>query len=247
MNISIEVNTDEINNNEGHQFKFLTISFDVYGNLYLHENDESIKAYQLNISGKNIPYFDFGDYNMINKYTEKLKTFVVLDETNSLKTKIKMKIEKEHNEYEEYDYNSDDEYDLDGDKNIDYYPEDNDHLNNEEIINNSEDECDEIDEENIKNYGYDNRKFIFWNNTHEHQMLIFNRKNGDVMALYDVYIYNDGKLIFKSNSPDNTSIYRFRINIGNNNDIYFRPIGYSEKKLRLKLNKDNVLTFIEST
>ena len=230
MKIPVKINIDG-----NDQLKFLTISFDIYGSLYLHDDINPNKSYQLNISGKNVPYFDFGNYDIINKQSNKLGTFTLLDKNNSLKTKIKIKIEKEINDYEEDEYNSDDEYDLDGDKNEDYYPEDNDHYNNEEINDNSEDE---INEENIKLYGYDNHKFIFWNNLNDIQVSIFDRKDCDVMSLYDTYIYDNDRLIFKSNSPDNSSIYRFRIiNNDDNSTIYYRPIGYSEQKLELILDE----------
>lgn len=233
MSIPIKTNT-----NDDHQLKMLTISFDLYGNLYFHENNDQLKAYQLNISGRNIPHLHFGDYEIITKYSEKIKTFSVLDKNNSLKAKIKFKIEKEQNEYEEFEYNSDDDYDLDGDNKVDYYPEDNDHLNNEDSNDDSND-IDIMDEENIKLYGQNNRKFTFWNNTFDNLIPIFDRNDGDIMALYDVYIYNNDKLVFKSNSPDNTSIYRFRINISNG-DIYFRPVGYPEKQFTLNLNNESL-------
>lgn len=242
MSIPVEITVDG-----NKQSKSLIISFDVFGNLYLHDNINSDKIYQLNISGKNIPYFDFGNYEIINGYEKKLGTFAFLDKNKSLKTKIKIKIEKEINDYEEDNYNSDDEYDLDGDKNIDYYPEDNDHFDdNDDSKESYDDGNQEIDEENIKLYGYDNQKFTFWNNINDNPIPIFNRKDGDIMALYDVYIYDNDRLIFKSKSADNSSIYRFRINIDENDDIYFRPIGYTEQQLKLKLNDDESLIFIGS-
>jgi hypothetical protein len=232
MNILIEIN---INGNK--QSQHLMISFDEYGNLYLNDSANQNQAYQLNISGKNIPYFDFGYYKIISEYTGKAKTFVALDK-DSLKTKIKTEIEREFD-----NYNSDDEYDLEN--NIDYYPEDTDYLNNEDENENGDENENENGDENEDDYNEneDNHKFTFWTNIINNQFSIFNRENGDIMALYDVYIYKDDKLMFRSNSIDNSSIYRFKINV--NGDIHFRPIGHVEKKFKLEL--DNcLLKFVET-
>ncbi len=227
MSIQIKINNGN---------KLMDISFDIYGNLYLHDgnNDNNgNNTYQVNITGKNIPYCELGDYNIINKYEHTLGTFSLLDKENSLKTKVKKKID------EEVEYNSDDEYDLEGDNTIDYYPEDSDYVYNDDIVDND----DLIDEYNVTNYGYDNLKFEFWSNSISNPISIYNRCDGDIMSLYDVYIYENSNLIFKSNSSDNSSIYRFRINI--NGYIYFRPVGYPEELYEIILTEDNKLTFIK--
>lgn len=224
----------------------ISISFDVYGSLYLHDDSEKSYAHQLNVNGNNTPYFESGTYDIYEPYTDKPGTFTILDKNNSLKTKIKKKLERDIENEEEY--NSDDDYDLDGDgaNDIDYYPEDGDHLNDDQDANNSDSDSDSgnyLDEDNIKNYGHNNIKFKFWNNTHNNPIPIYYRNFGDIMALYDVYVYDNNNLIFKSNSSDNSSVYRFKIHT--NGDIYFRPIGYSEKKYKLKFTDSNELVLIE--
>ena len=68
------------------------------------------------------------------------------------------------------------------------------------------------------------------------------REDGDIMALYDAYIY-DHSLLFKSNSRDGSSICRFRIYT--NGDIYFHMIGKPETKFNLYLSNDENLSFIQ--
>ena len=239
MNINIKTIDSNIN------FKF-KINFDVYGNLYLDGNeikndnyfDDLFKndslVFQLNISSKNIPFAEKGSYNIINNINKKINTFTVLDKVNSLKTKIKQKEENELN----YDYNSDEDNSED-DKNIDYYPEDADHQMSFENLNVDFDEL--IDEENIKNYGYNNLKFIFSKSENYNNYDINYRVDGDIMALYDTYIYED-KLIFKSTSPDNSSIYRLRLFA--NGECYFRSIGNNEEKYFLIIQKNGELNFV---
>lgn len=222
MSIQIKTNNGD---------KLINFSFDVYGNLYF-DNDNN--TYQINITGKNIPCCEIGEYDIISEYENNLGTFSLLNKENSLKIKVKHKIE------EEAEYNSDDEYDLDGDNITDYYPEDNDYVYNED--NASSDEL--IDEYNVSNYGYDNLKFEFWNNSINKPIPIYNRKDGDIMSLYDVYVYDNNNLVFKSNSRDNSSIYRIRLNTDGN--IYFRPIGYPEELYELVLNDTNQLVLAKN-
>jgi hypothetical protein len=197
-------------------------SFDLYGNFYLHDKNDKINAYQLNISNNNIPYFEYGNYEIIDKKT-KINTFKILDE-NSLKNKVN----------DDNLLNIDDE----DNNNYDYYPEDENLMDNEDSIIN---EQDLLDEENIKNYGINNLKFDFWNNSFNKDIMIFDRKNGDIMALYDIYIYENNHLIFKSNASDKSSIYRICIY---DSEIVFRPIGYPTINYTLKF-ENNDINFIK--
>ncbi|QKF93740.1 hypothetical protein QKU48_gp0282 [Fadolivirus algeromassiliense] len=221
MILSIKTNNYTIN---------CSLSFDIFGNIYLHDIDKN-NTYQLNINGKNTPYLEQGNYDIIEKNTRNPNKFTLLDKNTSLRAKIK-KMQKKHEltQNDEND-NSDDEYDLDGDKNIpDYYPEDNDHINND-----LESEDDIYDEDNINKYGTQNIKFNFWNSSTDINIEINNRKDGDISALYDTFIYDEyNNLIFKSTSHDEYSIYR--IKIFSNGDIFFRPIGYSEHKYKIEYN-----------
>jgi hypothetical protein len=236
MNIQVLDNNNKINT--------IVVNLDPYGNIYFSNNDNLNDSYQVNVSGKNIPFLDHFNYEIEGEYNKNIGTFTLIDKHNSLKTKLKMKIQKENN-YDDDEENSDDEYDLDGDKLSEYYPEDDDHVNNED-----NEEVDEIygndqyiDEDNIKNYGYDNKKFDFWSSGSENIIPILYRKDSDIMALYDTYIYDNNNLIFKSNSPNNDSIYRFRLNTSG--EIYYRIIGQVEKKFKLMFNENNNLNIVE--
>lgn len=197
----------------------ITVSFDPYGSLYIDHNQ---KTYQVNITGTGLPSLEEGTYQIIKPYIKEFKKIIPIDKTNPLQKKLKKKIEKHDNED---DNNSDEEYFLEDENDNNYYPEDQDHVNEEE--NNSDDDI-SIDGDTIEKYGEYNHKFDFWNNG---DINIYNREDGDITAIYDTYIYDSNKLIFKSHSMDDSSIYRFVIH--NNGDILFRPIGGIERKCKL--------------
>ncbi|ARF09648.1 hypothetical protein Indivirus_2_27 [Indivirus ILV1] len=191
------------------------ITFDLYGSLYFSNNTHT---YQVNVDGKNNVNLESGDYPIIveSKNIYKLK---YLDE-NSLKNKIRN------------DDNDEDDDNNDGDLLQQYYPEDIDHMNNDDPII----EQQYINEDMINLYGEHNLLFNFWEpeGSDTNQIKIHNRKDCDIMALYDTYIYDsNNRLIFKSHSPDDSSIYRIRIYP--TGELYFRPIGYSERKYILNI------------
>lgn len=203
----------------------IIIDFDPYGNLYI---EHAQKTYQVNISGNSLPILDQGLYTIIQPYVKEFKQIIHTDIDNPLQQKLKKKIENNEND------NSDDEYFLD-EQNNDYYPEDHDH----DITNkDEEDDNISIDCDTIEKYGEYNYKFDFWNNNN---IAINYREDGDITALYDTYIYDDNKLIFKSHSIDNTSIYRFRIY--KNGDILFRLIGGTERKCKLEYINQELILF----
>ena len=200
-------------------------SFDPFGNLYLENNG---KVYQANISGKHILYLEQGLFDIIKSYNSKIKKIDLLDKQNSLKVKIQKKIDRQDDE-EMFD--SDDEYYIDNKDEIDYHPEDNDYYHDDS--DDDDDTYEIIDDDNINRYGDMNSEFSFMNNDIE--IKINYRENGDVMALYDTYIYNNDKLVFCCRSKDDSSIYRLRI-IGDN--IYFRLIGDREQKYTVKVSNE---------
>jgi len=206
----------------------INISFDPYGNLYIEHNE---KTYQVNINGSGIPILDQGSYTIISPYTKEFKQIIQVDKSNPLQKKIKKKLEQqEDNE----NNNSDDEYFLD-EHNEDYCPEDQDHIINQD----ESDDNISIDENTIEKYGEHNYKFDFWN---ADQGDVYYREDGDITSLYDTYIYNSDRLIFKSHSINDSSIYRFRIYI--NGDIYYRPIGGIEKKCKIDYNNNELILFM---
>ncbi|MCJ7637223.1 MAG: hypothetical protein MUO21_07005 [Nitrososphaeraceae archaeon] len=206
------------------------ISFDVYGNLYFSHNQIN-NTYQLNIDGKNKITLDQGDYPIIEHY-KKIYRIQHLDE-NSLKSKIR-KEEDEHDD--EHDYDEDEDADSDEINNSNkYYPEDDDHVPIDDI-DEQEQELEYIDEDSINQYGENNHQFTFWTSELNYDSIkIYKRKDGDIMSLYDTYIYDvNNRLIFKSNSLDGSSIYRLRI--FPTGELFFRPIGYTEEKYILNAN-----------
>ena len=204
------------------------ISFDPYGSLYF---SNATHTYQISVDGRNNLILDKEDYTIFNEYSQTIYKIQNLDE-KSLKERLKQK--EEDNELENNnEYNSDE----DGIEH-DYYPEDNDYIPIDEPLHDSDNEVDTIVPE--YDYGEQNVKFVFWSSEFTDQIKIYYRKNGDITALYDTYIYNvDNKLIFKSNSSDDSAIYRIRIYPDGH--IYFRPIGHQEKKYNLKVIDNEII------
>lgn len=198
------------------------ISFDLYGTLYL-SNDKN--TYQVNIDGKNNVTLDKGDYPVIDGSTNIYK-IAHLDE-NSLKTKIRNVNQNNEEHIDEEDEIERNDYT--------YYPEDSDHLHidDPDLI-----QQEYINEDIINQYGEHNIPFVFWepDGSEFTQIKITNRQDCDIMALYDTYIYDvNNRLIFKSHSSDDSSIYIIRIYpIG---ELYFRPIGNTERKYILNTNE----------
>jgi hypothetical protein len=199
------------------------ISFDFYGNLYFSYNNIT---YQVNVNGKNILYLEPGEYKIIeheeiiNK-TE-IKPVKNINGSNSLR-ELALKENCIRDEL---------------------YPEDDEYIDEENLCN-----SDEIIDEDIETkYGAHNKRFKFFNttpdsseNSSENNLMdiVHLREDGEVCALYDTYIYNNEMLYFKTNSSDDLSYYRIRVYL--NGDIYFRPIGYSDKLYILTVNDNNML------
>jgi hypothetical protein len=209
--------------------KNFSISFDVYGKMYFSSNNYE---YQVNIDKNNNLIFEKDNYQIIDKYDKPIYQLQNLDET-SLKQKINEEDEEKEKEKEKEDeYNSDDV-----ETEEDYYPEDNDYvIINEPTYSETIHELDDT----LYDYGEHNVKFDFWSPGVTGQIKINYKKNGDIMALYDTYIYDiNNQLIFKSNSSDDSSIYR--IKVYPTGDILFRPIGNIEKKYNLKVGVNELV------
>ncbi len=201
------------------------IYFDRYGSLYFRVND---KLYQVNIDGRNNPYADRGDYSIIgNIVNDKIKYGKFKVEPVNL---LQKKVDRELNSDEESDEEDEDEQDQ---------------LIIEEEVNEESDER-IIYEELETKYGVHNKPFGFSyvDPSYEERIPVNNRNNGDVDALYDTCIYNNHSPCFQSYSLEEESIYKFRI--FDNGEIYFKPMGYKEKKYELTYNSENSeLVFIQ--
>jgi len=199
-----------------------TICLDPYGNLYFVMDH---LTFQVNIDGKNKPYSDPGDYTIIEDShgLTPMLNFNVLDGENSLRAQV-----LKSNEIVPDDDNID-EHDK-------YYPEDVGCINSDDNALDSDDYI--IDEDSQNKYGHQNHKFNIYKSGPDAGVDVQMRMNGDIMALYDTYLYDlNNNLVLKTNSKDNSSIYRFRIFA--NGDIWFRPIGETETKYVLRYGIDD--------
>lgn len=223
------------------------ISFDEYGKVYFELNNNNIsEVYQLNLNNVSNPVLEKGEYKVLDKIEKKLRNFKIIKK-NSLKNKIRKEIDEEKEKWKEdgYDieeYDSDDDNDLDEEiEKINYYPEEDD-IVEDDLIENSDDDT-ILDLDNIKTFGENNHKFNFTigNVPHALNIPIYNREDGDVSALYDTYVY-DNYLIFKSKSYDNSSLYVVKILL--NGEIYFRTVYGMYKKYIIRVNNSGELQIV---
>ena len=107
-----------------------------------------------------------------------------------------------------------------------YFPEDNGHSLVDTI------KIDDIDDN-------DESFFTFYESTH--LLDIQNRNNGEVNALYDIFVYDKSNiLVFQSKIQDNTTIYRVVLCL--DGKIFFRPIGCDvEKNYKLCVINNSVM------
>jgi len=94
-----------------------------------------------------------------------------------------------------------------------------------------------INEDVTDMYGMQNIEFNFTKlDSHNKEINVYQYE--DVCALYDTYLYENGKLIFVSKSYNNSSL--FRINIHNNGYIYIRSIGDEDRKYNLEYRENKI-------
>lgn len=182
----------------------MNISFDYYGNLYLDN-------YQVNVDGKNNLILEKAGDIIDDDYLQPVKTgSFAIKEKNILQETIDKEIEDEENEVEH-----------------DFYDE-------EAVYEVTElDSEGPIYEDIEKKHGEHNKPFIF-DKLHDNMTFsIDNRLYGDVCALYDTFIYQDGIMIFIARSKTNTSIYRLSINL-DDGTITMKMIDYANKVYTFK-------------
>lgn len=96
-----------------------------------------------------------------------------------------------------------------------------------------------INEDLEKEYGVHNKQFSFSSSA----VPVYNRKNGDVSALYNTLIYSDEKLHFKSESID-TSTY-FSIKLYLNGDVRCSTAYVTDRVGKLVI-QDDVLMIVST-
>ena len=228
--LTINIQSNELSNEQSNEQLdeqyLIDVSFDFYGNLYFRLNNNT---YQLNVDAKNTPYLDHDNYDILN------------NNINNNINNNQFKLQKFNNYNTPYGTLSEKMQTMINDDSHNFYPEDNTYYMLDEETNqhlSTLDNEDIIDEDMEKQYGVFNKKFIFSHNSINDIIPINMRQNGDICALYDTYVYNETNLCFKSNSNDEISYYRIRLY--NNGDLFFRPIGYSEKLYKLHIINDPV-------
>lgn len=112
-----------------------------------------------------------------------------------------------------------------------YFPEDNGH-----VYKNIEYDDDQ--------YIVDEPLFVFYNKKTD-KINVYDRDNGDINALYDIFIYDDvdtnvnSQLVFQSKLPN--EICAYRANVYTSGKFFFRSIGcFVEHKYKIIIENDEV-------
>lgn len=219
----MEIKIRDKNNNP---VKFI-ISFDSYGNVYFDNTSyHSHNSYQINVNHKNQPYFEKDDFQILKNKKTNYNKLQLLGTGDKLKNEVLNDIKK---------YDTFDEYE----KEIDYFPEQNEYV---EMLNHKNENSDDdiISEDNIGQYGIYNTEFLFSKpNSNNEEKYVNIRKNGDVSALYDTYVYKNNLLFMKSSSKNNESIYTLKIH--DDGTVYFKVNGSYECKYKLRYENEEII------
>lgn len=169
------------------------ISFDINGNTYITINDID---YQLCIDGKNNPYLDKADYSIIKQSNIDVGTIVDESMFNGNKKEDLTSIidpDFDDNDSDAEDY---DDSNFCGVVHEKYLPEENGYLFS------------------IPTDDFMTSKFYFCQNG-SHDIKINERNNGDILSLYDTFLYNgnqdNGVCIFRTKLVGEPPLYAIRI------------------------------------
>lgn len=218
--------------------QYAKISFDANGNAYLEYNGVT---YQVCVDGKNRPFLDKGDYDIIDISSIKKGKLKLSEHKYSLKGKLLKEKEKEKESKIEDD-NSDDDVN-DEELNQKYYPEDKEYFEDysapkKEPNQDPIDETDKSDDEDDHDTNSEEWKYSIT----ELDIDVSRRKNGDISALYDTIVYNNDIMCFKMSQSSSPAIYRLQIY--NSGKCSFRATGDSDNYYNVVLNKDKELVLL---
>ncbi len=180
--MNIKVYTSPTNTN----YEYYETSFDLYGSMYLNLNN---CAYQLCVDNKNKPYFDLGDYKILDGKTVLFGS--ILDMSTFSDNLPDSNYEDSDDENSDYEYN--DDPDPFGTVNEKYFPEEKDYLFSVPAKNHMK------------------KKFYFCKLSDNINIQVNNRNNGDINALYDTFIYQDNKCKFRSKLLGEPPLYVLRV------------------------------------
>lgn len=177
MNISIfqsnnnDISAFNVKENKG------SVNFDTCGNTYIEYNS---KVYQICISKKNDIYLDYADYSILSTESPEYGHIIESSSESNNTERVADVIEPEddHNDYsDDENYDENDPYGAVGDN---YYIEEKNYMFS------------------VPTSDYSTPQFYFCKASGTNDILVNQRNNGDVNALYDTFIYNNEKCTFRS-------------------------------------------------
>ena len=214
MNISIK-------KDNGEQIKGI-VSFDINGNAYvdISKHFKFNNLFQICVDGENKPYCDPGDYTILDNTIPKFGNMF-----NS-ENKEEENSEDEDSDKEEEvvdDYVRHDPYCNISEK---YYYEEKDTLYN------------------LNDDHYDDSKFHFCSLTLAIDIPVVDRLNGDILSLYDTFLYQDNNNVFRSKLVGEAPLYILKLH--ESGSVYFRNIcnRNTETEYSFSIDKENNLKIV---
>lgn len=196
------------------------VSFDKNGNVYIDisKHYKSNNILQICVDGQNKPYCDPGDYSILNDAEHVFGNMFNSNEEEKIKV-------------DESD--TDDEEPISG---VKYDP----------ICNISETYYYEEKGTyyNLKDKHDDDSKFHFCTLSSDDEIPVMDRLNGDILALYDTFLYKDGNNIFRSKLVGEVPLYILKLH--ETGEVYFRNICNKniEKEYRFVIDKEDNLQIV---
>ncbi len=211
------------------------ISFDMYGNLYFDGTHCDSCVYQISVNSKGELVAETGDYTILNDVDVDLKAIHLYEQGHKLRKKTLQNLEDEEIAQERATEDGhEDELESK------YYIEEQEYFQDDDNFSDDQNTA-IVDEENEKKFGHINKPFIFSSQNSACVIPVYNRNNGDICSLYDVYIYKANRIGFKSGSADDSSIYR--IKLFDDGNFYFREVVNQDTKYKASLSNSGELVF----
>lgn len=211
----------KINNN------IIRVFLDTKGNIYFNYNNN---IYDIDINNNNTislclcssQYINIPDLIIVDA---KFENLVLTENAKSLKGKIKKNMIKENIDNNDHDVIIDDCDD--GDISYKYYYENLEFCETDENINADND-----------NDFYDETEIVkFLRSTDTFTIIVCDNENSDT-ALYDIMIYDDDNLLFKTEIINIVNGYRLKLY--KSGLLSFRSIGDDEKLYRITIDGDTM-------
>ena len=178
------------------------VTFDSCGNVYIEYEK---KVYQVCINNKNDIYLDYADYSILSNNPIECGCIMEASRESNTKESLTDIIQPDNDQYDDSDEDEyQDENDPYGAVGDNYYIEEKDYMFS------------------VPTSDYYTPQFYFCKLSGSNDIPVNDRNNGDVKALYDAFMYDENKCIFRSKLIGEPPLYVVKIydNYINQRDIF---------------------------